>query len=34
MSLSESGRHSREFVLKAVEQLETGERARERLRSS
>ena len=27
MSLSESGRHSREFMLKAVERLEAGERA-------
>ena len=27
MSLNESGRHSREFMLKAVERLEAGERA-------
>ena len=27
MSLKESGRHSREFMLKAVERLEAGERA-------
>ena len=27
MSLNESERHSREFMLKAVERLETGERA-------